>query len=169
MSWLTILTLLVLAIWWFKPLRDFLVQRTNRVVKVLLVVFPAIFLFRLGYGIYTGTLDEWEIVSVTVIGLLLLWGGLVWLGNFLERRRPTKSRPPDLAMLSKLPGMPRLPAAATSPEAQRAARMAAEAASRVDWDDVAASAGRASGRLFAKLRRSLKESDQPSAQRRTGT
>lgn len=155
MNWLTLLMILGLSIWWFKPLRVFLVQRTNRTVKVLLVVFPALFLSRLGYLVYMGEQDEWTVVAVTVTALLLVWIALVWLGNVLEKRRPTQARAPDLAALSRLPGVPRIPGVnLASPETQRAARLAAQAAARVDWSDVAGSAGRISGRLAARLRKS---------------
>jgi hypothetical protein len=171
MSGLTVLVLLAIAIWWYKPLREFLIQRTNRAVKVLLVVFPLLFLFRLGYGIYKGETDDWFVVSLTVTALVLLWAGLVWLGNWLERRRPTKVRPPDLAALSKLPGMPRLPsvpvtetdiqraaqaAQMAAPHVQRAAQVLARAAADVDTRDLAGSIGRTSGRLVAHLRKSMR-------------
>src|SRR5919109_341422 len=123
MNWLTLIVLAVLAVWWIKPLRDFLVQRTNRTVKVLLILLPALSLARIGYGIYKGEQDDWFLALLLVSVLLLLWLGLVWLGNTLERRRPTQARPPDLATLSRLPGMPRIPAAVTSPEVQDAARV----------------------------------------------
>lgn len=155
MNWLTLIVLAVLAVWWIKPLRDFLVQRTNRTVKVLLIVLPALSLARIGYGIYKGEQDDWFLALLLVSVLLLLWLGLVWLGNTLERRRPTQARPPDLATLSRLPGMPRIPAAVTSPEVQDAARVAAQAAARVDWSDVAVGLGRTGGRLAARLRKSL--------------
>ncbi|MGH2352951.1 MAG: hypothetical protein ACRDJN_15180 [Chloroflexota bacterium] len=159
MNTLTILVLLALLIWWYKPLRVFLIERTNRTVKVLLVVFPLLFLGRLAYRVYTGEQDDWDVVTLTVGVLLLLWVALVWLTNWLERRRPTKARAPDLATISKLPGMPRIPGiaqqAAASPEVRRAARAAVEAASRTDWDNVAVGVGRTSGRLFARLKKSI--------------
>jgi hypothetical protein len=162
MSWLTLAVVCVLVLWWVKPLRDVLVQRTNRTVKVLLVVFPLLFLGRAGYLIYTGEQGEWLAALLTVAVLLVLWVALMWLGNTLERRRPTQVRPPDLAALSKLPGMPRIPAgvqqAASSPDVQRAAQVAAEAAARVDWSDVAGSVGRTSGRWAARLRKSMADS-----------
>jgi hypothetical protein len=157
MNWLTLIVLVALAVWWFKPLREFLIQRTNRTVKVLLVVFPALFLVRLGYGIYKGEQDDWFVVALTVSGLLLLWAALVALGNWLERRRPTRARAPDLATLSRIPGVPRLPQVpVASPEVRRAAQAAAQAAAQVDWNDVAGSVGRASGRLAARLRKSYR-------------
>jgi hypothetical protein len=165
MNWLTLFVIVVLVLWWVKPLRDFLVQRTNRTVKVLLVVFPALFLARLGYAVYTGEQAEWLVGLLTVTLLLLLWLVLVWLGNVLERRRPTQARAPDLAALSRLPGMPRIPQAATSPEVQQAARMAAEAAARVDWNNVATDVGRISGRLFARARKSMASPATPPSRR----
>lgn len=154
MNWLTIVVICGLAIWWFKPLRVYLVERTNLTVKVLLVAFPSLFLVRLGYGIYKGEQQEnWFVVAMTVTALLLLWLALVFIGNWLERRRPTKARAPDLAVLSRLPGMPHIPGAVTSPQVQQAARAAAEAASRVDWSNVATSVGRASGRWVARARK----------------
>ena len=187
----TLIGLLALAIWWHKPLRNFLIQRTNRTVKVLLVVFPLLFVTRLAYRVYYGEQDGADVVTLTVLGLLLLWIFLVWLGNFLERRRPTQAQAPNLAALARLPGVPRVPAAVTSPEAQRAARAAAQvltspeaqraaraavqavtspeaqrtaraaaqaaskAASQVDWQDVAGSLGRTSGRWVGRLKRNL--------------
>jgi hypothetical protein len=165
MNWLTLLVIAVLVLWWVKPLRDFLVQRTNRTVKVLLVVFPALFLARLAYAVYNGEQGDWLIGLLTVSILLLLWLGLVWLGNVLERRRPTQARAPDLAALSRIPGMPRIPQAATSPELQQAARMATEAAARVDWNNVAGDVGRISGRLFARARKSMAADPPPASQR----
>ncbi|HEX2037431.1 MAG TPA: hypothetical protein VHS99_24895, partial [Chloroflexota bacterium] len=148
MNTLTIILLLGLLLWWYKPLRDFLVQRTNRTVKVLLVVFPLLFIGRLAHRIYTGQQDQWDVVTLTVGLLLLLWVALVWLTSWLERRRPTKVRAPDLATLSKIPGVPRIPGAAqqvaASPEVRRAAGAAYQAASRADWNEVAADVGRTS-------------------------
>lgn len=159
MNTLTIVVLLGLAIWWYKPLRVFLIQRTNRTVKVLLIVFPLLFLGRLGYRMYIGGQDDWDVVTFTVVVLLLLWLSLVWLSNWLERRRPTKVRGPDLATLARLPGLPRIPGVAqqvaASPEARRVARAAVDAASRVEWDNVAVGVGRTSGRLFARFKKSL--------------
>ena len=187
MNALTIIAGLVLALWWYKPLRVFLVQRTNRTVKVLLILFPALFIGRAIYGVFNGDVDtQWLIVAATVFGLLLLWAFLVWLGNWLERRRPTQVQGPDFAALAKLPGMPRIPggaqqaaqvlanpelqraaqmaaphlqraAQAAAPQLQRAARAAAEAAAGFDTGDLAGSAGRTTGRLYAKLRKNFKE------------
>ena len=151
----TLLLLLGVAVWWYKPLRVFLVERTNRTVKVLLVVFPSLTVGRLAYRVYKGEQDSADVVTLTVLALLVLWIFLVWLSNYLDRRRPTKARAPDLAPLSRLPGVPRVPPAVTSPEVQRAARMAADAASRVDWQDVAGSLGRSSGRWVGRLKKNL--------------
>src|SRR5919108_452912 len=129
MNWLTLVVIAVLVLWWVKPLREFLIQRTNRTVKVLLVVFPTLFLARLAYAVYNGEQGDWLIGLLTVSILLLLWLALVWLGNMLERRRPTQARAPDLAALSRLPGVPRLPQVpVASPEVRRAAQAAAQAA-----------------------------------------
>jgi hypothetical protein len=106
---LTFFVILGLAVWWYKPLRQFLVQRTNRTVKVLLVVLPALFIGRVAYGLYNGERDESLIAAAIVIALLALWGGLIWLSHNLERRRPTQAQAPDWATISRLPGMPRLP------------------------------------------------------------
>ena len=232
----TLIAICALAVWWYKPLRVFLIQRTNRTVKVLLIVFPALVAGRLALRFYNGTQDQSDIVLVTVGLLLLLWLVLMALGNWLERRRPTQARPPDFAALAKLPGMPRVaqvpglaatalgaaraasastpaasagpgtgpsgqPAAATlaglsgipgvtrpvnvtdvqraaelaqtaAPHVQRAAQAAAphvqraaratvttvtQATADFDTKDVAGSVGRSTGRLYAKLRKSLKE------------
>ena len=172
MTALTFIVVVALAIWWYKPLRDFLIQRTNRTVKVLLIIFPMLFVGRMVYGLYKGQTEDWIVVGLTVTALLILWAALVWLGNWLERRRPTQAQAPDLTLLTKIPGLPRLPAAVTSPEARRAvelavpqaqrvARAAAEAASRVDWNDVAGSMGRQSGRLVARLRKRWQEGAVP--------
>lgn len=175
MNTLTLIVLAVLLLWWYKPLRVFLVQRTNRTVKVLLVVFPLLFIARLGYGVYTGQQDDWFVAVLTVTALIGVWLALVWLGNWLERRRPTKQRGPDLQTLqtlSRLPGMPRVPAAVSNPEVQRAAKAAvsnpqvqraakaaAQAASQIDLGDVAGSLGRTSGRWAARLKKKMAESD----------
>jgi len=96
----------------------------------------------------------------------------------LEKRKPTKTQVPDLAVLSRLPGMPRVPglsgaaavannpevqrlaaAAINSPQVQRAARAGVQAVTRtaaqVDTSDVAGSLGRISGRWAAKLKRNI--------------
>ncbi len=106
---LTFFVILGLVVWWYKPLRQFLIQRTNRTVKVLLVVFPALFIGRVAYGLYNGERDESLIAAAIVIVLLALWGSLVWLSHFLEKRRPSQAQAPDWATISRLPGMPRLP------------------------------------------------------------
>ena len=107
-SGLTLVIILGVAIWWYKPLRVFIVQRTNRTVKVLLVVLPLLMLGRIGWGLYHGDRDEWLIAALLVVLLSALWLGLVWLGNWLEKRRPTQAQGPDLTVLANLPGMPRV-------------------------------------------------------------
>jgi hypothetical protein len=106
---LTFFVILGLVVWWYKPLRRFLIQRTNRTVKVLLVVLPALFIGRVVYGLSNGERDESLIAAAIVIVLLALWGSLVWLSHYLERRRPTQAQAPEWATISRLPGMPRLP------------------------------------------------------------
>src|SRR5438874_11317292 len=106
---LTFFVILGLVIWWHKPLRQFLIQRTNRTVKVLLVVLPALFIGRVVYGLYKGERDESLVAAAIVIVLLVLWGSLIWLSHYLERRRPTQAQGPDWAAISRLPGMPRVP------------------------------------------------------------
>jgi hypothetical protein len=159
MNVLTLLVLLGFLVWWYKPLRVYLVQRTNRTVKVLLIAFPLIYAGRLAWRFYSGEQDDVDVVALTVGALLLLWVILVWLTSFLERRRPTKVQAPDLATLSKLPGMPRIPGPAQqvmqSPEAREAVRAAATATANADWGNVAEGVGRASGRLFARLKKSM--------------
>jgi hypothetical protein len=189
---LTLFVAAGLIIWWYKPLRQFLIQRTNRTVKVLLVVFPLLFIGRVVFGLYNGERDESLVAAAIVIVLVALWGALVWLSHYLERRHPTQAQGPDWAAISRLPGMPRVPqvpgasglagipgtnglsvtpenvqratqlAQAASPHVQRAARTAVQTAAEVtaDFDskDVPGSLGRSSGRLYAKLRRSLRES-----------
>lgn len=175
MNTLTLIVLAAMVIWMYKPLRVFLVQRTNRTVKVLLVVMPVLAIGRTIHTVQTGQQDDFVTSLLLVGGLLALWGGLVWLGNVLEKRKPTKVQAPDLAMISRLPGMPRPPAAlstpqaqqaartaydvARSPEVQRAARAVAQAAietaSQIDRKDVAGSLGRAGGRWAARLKRSM--------------
>jgi len=178
MSSLTLFVLVAIAIWSYRPLRMFLIQRTNRTVKVLLVVFPLLFLGRVGYNLYSGQQDDLLASILLVGGLLFTWGALVWLGNALEKRKPTKVQAPDLAVLSRLPGMPRVPgfsgaaavannpevqrlaaAAVNSPQVQRAARAGVQAVARtaaqVDTSDVAGSLGRISGRWAAKIKRSV--------------
>ena len=129
MNALTIVVLLAIVVWWYKPLRVYLVQRTNRTVKVLLIVFPLLYAGRLAWRFYTGEQDDLDVVTITVFALLIAWAFLVWLTSFLERRRPTKVQAPDLATLAKLPGMPRIPGPAQqvmqSPEARQAVQAAA--------------------------------------------
>src|SRR5438105_567417 len=108
-SALTLFVVLGLVIWWYKPLRQFLIERTNRTVKVLLVLLPALFIARVAYGLYQGERDESLIAGAIIIVLVALWGCLVWLSHSLEKRRPTQAQSPDWAALSRLPGMPRLP------------------------------------------------------------
>ncbi|HEU5317791.1 MAG TPA: hypothetical protein VFX49_16890 [Chloroflexota bacterium] len=175
MNSLTLIVLAGVAIWVYRPLRVFLVERTNRTVKILLVVLPLFFVGRAVYTIYRGEQDDLASALLLVGALLAIWAALVWLGNTLEKRRPTKVRPPDLAMLSRMPGVPKLPAvvtsphsqraaeglyaAASNPEVQRAARAAAQAvvnaAGQIDTKDVAGSLGRAGGRWAARLKRSM--------------
>lgn len=175
MNTLTLIVLAAAAIWMYKPLRVFLVQRTNRTVKVLLVVMPLLAIGRMVYNVQSGQQDDLITSLLLVGGLLALWILLVWLGNFLERRKPTTVRAPDLEMISRLPGMPRPPAALTTPQAQQAARTAysaatnpevqraaravaqaaIETASQIDRKDVAGSLGRVGGRWAARLKRSM--------------
>ncbi len=172
MNSLTLIVIAAVAIWWIKPLRTFLVERTNRTVKVLLVVFPLLFVARVGYQVYNGQQDDFLSATLMVAALLGLWLGLVWLGNAIEKRRPTKAKAPDLAALSRLPGMPRIPTALANPEVQRAAqtilsspevqragsavvREATRAAAQVDTKDVAGSIGRIGGRWAARMRKSM--------------
>jgi hypothetical protein len=175
MNTLTLIVLAALAIWMYKPLRVFLVQRTNRTVKVLLIVMPLLAIGRMVYNVSSGQQDDLITSLLLVGGLLALWIALVWLGNTLEKRKPTKAQAPDLAMISRLPGMPRPPAALTTPQAQQAARTAydvarnpevqraaravaqaaIETASQIDRKDVAGSLGRAGGRWAARLKRSM--------------
>ncbi len=176
MNTLTILVLAGLLLWWFKPLRVFLVERTNRTVKVLLIVFPLLFAGRVAYNLYTGQQDDMLTAALLLVALVAVWLGLVWLGNVLERRKPTQVKGPDLAMLSRLPGVPRVPgaltnpavrnavhSAASNPEVQRVARTAGESMMRaavqsavqVDRKDVAGSIGRMSGKWAARMRKSM--------------
>ena len=175
MNTLTLIVLAAVAIWMYKPLRVFLVQRTNRTVKVLLVVMPLLAIGRMVYNVQSGQQDDLITSLLLVGGLLAIWILLVWLGNFLERRKPTTVRTPDFEMISRLPGMPRPPAALTTPQAQQAARTAysaatnpevqraaravaqaaIETASQIDRKDVAGSLGRVGGRWAARLKRSM--------------
>ena len=106
---LTLFVVVGLVVWWYKPLRQFLIERTNRSVKVLLVVLPALFIGRVAFGLYNGERDESLIAAAIVLVLVVLWGSLVWLSQSLERRRPTQAQGPDWAAISRLPGMPRVP------------------------------------------------------------
>ena len=175
MNTLTLIVLAAVAIWMYKPLRVFLVQRTNRTVKILLIVLPLVAIGRTIYTVQSGQQDDLLTSLALVGGLLALWLSLVWLGNYLEKRKPTKVRAPDIEMISRLPGMPRPPAALTTPQAQQAARSAyaaatnpevqraaravakaaIETASQIDRKDVAGSLGRAGGRWAARLKRSM--------------
>jgi hypothetical protein len=167
MNALTIVVLLAIVVWWYKPLRVYLVQRTNRTVKVLLIVFPLLYAGRLAWRFYTGEQDDLDVVTITVFALLIAWAFLVWLTSFLERRRPTKVQAPDLATLAKLPGMPRIPGPAQqvmqSPEARQAVQAAAAAAANADWGNVAEGVGRSSGRLFARLKKGMAEGNSGAA------
>jgi hypothetical protein len=167
MNVLTIVVLLAIVVWWYKPLRVYLVQRTNRTVKVLLIVFPLLYAGRLAWRFYTGEQDDLDVVTITVFSLLIAWAFLVWLTSFLERRRPTRAQAPDLATLAKLPGMPRIPGPAQqvmqSPEARQAVQAAAAAAANADWGNVAEGVGRSSGRLFARLKKGMAEANSTGA------
>ncbi|HEX2514348.1 MAG TPA: hypothetical protein VH257_06550 [Chloroflexota bacterium] len=167
MNALTIVVLLAIVVWWYKPLRVYLVQRTNRTVKVLLIVFPLLYAGRLAWRFYTGEQDDLDVVTITVFALLIAWAFLVWLTSFLERRRPTKVQAPDLATLAKLPGMPRIPGPAQqvmqSPEARQAVQAAAAAAANADWGNVAEGLGRSSGRFFARLKKGMAEGNSGAA------
>ncbi len=167
MNALTIVVLLAIVVWWYKPLRVYLVQRTNRTVKVLLIVFPLLYAGRLAWRFYTGEQDDLDVVTITVFALLIAWAFLVWLTSFLERRRPTKVQAPDLATLARLPGMPRIPGPAQqvmqSPEARQAVQAAATAAANADWGNVAEGVGRSSGRFFARLKKGMAEGNSGAA------
>ena len=176
MNSLTLIVLAGVAIWAIKPLREFLVQRTNRTVKVLPVVFPLMFVGRVVYNFTQGKEDDLLSALLLVGVLLALWGGLVWLGNVMEKRRPTKVQAPDLEMISRIPGMPQVPRAVANPHVQQAVgalvsnpevrRMAGNAAqtalregtrvaAQIDTKDVAGSIGRVSGRWAARLRKNI--------------
>ena len=167
MNALTIVVLLAIVVWWYKPLRVYLVQRTNRTVKVLLIVFPLLYAGRLAWRFYSGEQDDLDVVTITVFALLIAWAFLVWLTSFLERRRPTKVQAPDLATLARLPGMPRIPGPAQqvmqSPEARQAVQAAATAAANADWGNVAEGVGRSSGRFFARLKKGMAEGNSGAA------
>ena len=158
MNLLTFLVLIGLALWWYKPLRLLIMERTNRAFKAALILFPILYVARLGYNIYSGSGTGEDLVAAIVIGLFMLWGVLIWFGNWLERRRPTKEIPPDWSALARLPG--KIPGVAqlpvNVPQVQRAAQVANDVASRVDWDGVAKTAGRRSGRFVGLVRRSVK-------------
>ncbi len=192
MNTLTLCVLLGVAIWWYKPLRRYLIQRTNRLVKALLIAFPVAFLLRLVYGLRTGEQDERTVIlAVTVTALTLVWLGLMWFTSWLERRRPAPDRPVDWSALGRLPGVPRIPgvtarlpgvpgvpgaprlpgtaldpaqvqraAEAASPIVQEtlrgAARLAGRTLAEVEKDGIGATTGRVTGRLFAKMRKSLR-------------
>jgi hypothetical protein len=90
-------------------------------------------------------------------------------------------------MLSRIPGMPQVPAAVTNPQVQRAvgamvsnpevqrvagnvARVASKelvrTAAQIDTKDVAGSLGRVGGRWAAKIRKSMSDTPDKSAPRR---
>ena len=73
MNALTIVVLLAIVVWWYKPLRVYLVQRTNRTVKVLLIVFPLLYAGRLAWRFYSGEQDDLDVVTITVFALLIAW------------------------------------------------------------------------------------------------
>jgi|GEM_PF-3041747 len=191
MNTLTLCVLLGVAIWWYKPLRRYLIQRTNRLVKALLIAFPVAFLLRLVYGLRTGEADERTVIlAVTVTALTLVWLGLMWFTSWLERRRPAPDRPVDWSALGRLPGVPRIPgvtarlpgvtgvpgasldpaqvrqvqraAEAASPIVQEtfrgAARLAGRTLAKVEKDGIGATTGRVTGRLVARMRKSLRTS-----------
>lgn len=186
MHLLTIVALVAFALWWFKPLRVFLVERTNRTVKVLLIAFPIYLVGHVAYNFLNGDGDAQTLITAGLVAVLVgLWLGLMWLGNWLEKRNPTQAQGPDLKTLqqfSKLPGVPKVPAmpsAVTNPDVQRAARAAvtnpgvqravrevARTAAQVDVHDAAGSIGRISGRWVGKMKKSMASAQTPSTEHR---
>jgi len=181
MTTVTLIVLAAILLWTYRPLREFMIQRTNRTVKVLLVVFPLLLIGKTILSIRSGQQEDLLASLLLVAILVALWLGLIWLGNVAEKRKPTRVRAPDLAMLSRMPGVPRLPGVVSSPEAQRIAqaaynaaadpevqrvaraagqrvlRVAAETAAQVDTKDIAGSLGRVGGRWAARLKRRMAE------------
>ena len=190
---LTLFVIAGLVIWWYKPLRQFIIQRTNRTVKVLLVVLPLLFIGRVVYGVYNGERDESLVAAAIVLVLVALWGALVWLSHYLERRHPTQPQSPDWAAISRLPGMPRLPqvpgvpgaagtlgangspvtpehvqratqlAQTAAPHVQRAARTAVRAAAEAAADFDSKDVGGSLGRSSGRLYAKLRRSLRESA------
>jgi len=67
MNVFTIVMLAGMALWWVPPLRRFVVERTNRTVKVLLVLLPVMYAANLFYSFFWGQRDESTTVGFTVL------------------------------------------------------------------------------------------------------
>ncbi|NDF52651.1 MAG: hypothetical protein EB145_00510 [Proteobacteria bacterium] len=107
MNVFTIVMLAGMALWWVPPLRRLVVERTNRTVKVLLVLLPVMYAANLIYSFFWGQRDESTTVGFTVLALLIVWGGLIAVGNWMERRHAAPPLAPSLGSMTRFPGMPR--------------------------------------------------------------
>ena len=96
MNVFTIVMLAGMALWWVPPLRRLVVERTNRTVKVLLVLLPVMYAANLFYSFFWGQRDESTTVGFTVLALLVVWGGLIAVGNWMERRHAAPPLAPSL-------------------------------------------------------------------------
>lgn len=73
----------------FGPLRRHILRRLDITATILLIVVPLMAAIRLFYTIQRGGRDDIALAVLVVGALIVLWIGLWWLTNTLERRRPT--------------------------------------------------------------------------------
>jgi hypothetical protein len=59
------------------------------------------------YSFFWGQRDESTTVGFTVLALLIVWGGLIAVGNWMERRHAAAPLAPSLGSVTRFPGMPR--------------------------------------------------------------
>ena len=141
MNVFTIVMLAGMALWWVPPLRRLVVERTNRTVKVLLVLLPVMYAANLFYSFFWGQRDESTTVGFTVLALLIVWGGLIAVGNWMERRNAAPPLAPSLGSMTRFPGMPRQMGELGRATVAKAARDAAVTDAATRAADVAVNVG----------------------------
>ncbi|MEY4406267.1 MAG: hypothetical protein EBQ56_07095 [Proteobacteria bacterium] len=141
MNVFTIVMLAGMALWWVPPLRRLVVERTNRTVKVLLVLLPVMYAANLIYSFFWGQRDESTTVGFTVLALLIVWGGLIAVGNWMERRHAAPPLAPSLGSMTRFPGMPRQMGELGRATVAKAARDAAVTDAATRAADVAVNVG----------------------------
>ncbi len=141
MNVFTIVILAGMALWWVPPLRRLVVERTNRTVKVLLILLPVMYAANLFYSFFWGQRDETTTVGFTVLALLVVWVGLIAIGNWMERRKAVSPLAPALGSINRFPGMPRQMGELGRATAAKAAREAAVTDAATKAADVAVNIG----------------------------